>query len=66
MGMTDRQFDAYQLSILQTLKRIRQQVLEATNGKEIEDLELMIKNIESQLQRPWIIFLAYLLLKGLL
>ena len=52
MGMTDRQFDAYQQSLLQTLERIREQVEEATEGKKIKDLEQLIKNIETQLQRP--------------
>ena len=49
MGMTDRQFDAYQQDLLQLLKRIEKEIAE--NGKS-EDLEVLIQNMEKRLSRP--------------
>jgi len=50
MGMTDRQFDAHQKSLLRELKRIESQLAEV--GVENKDLQVLIKDIEEQLQRP--------------
>ena len=52
MGMTDRQFDAYLLSLLQNLERARVEVKEISNGNKSDALETIISNIESQLKRP--------------
>ena len=50
MGMTDRQFDAYQRSLLRELKRIEAEI--AKSGVENADLDNLIKDIEEQLKRP--------------
>jgi hypothetical protein len=52
MGMTDRQFDAYQQSILQTLERINEEVLKLTNGVESKELGRLIRDIGGQLKKP--------------
>ena len=52
MGMTDRQFYVYLRSQLRELKRIRNKVEELTDGKKIEELEELIKDTETELQRP--------------
>ena len=50
MGMTDRQFDEYQASLLRDLRRIEKEVAKA--GLKIEDLDRLISDIENGLQRP--------------
>ena len=50
MGMTDRQFDAYQESLLRDLKRIKEEATKA--GVQIKDLDDLIQSIENQLKRP--------------
>ena len=52
MGMTDRQFDAYQQMLLQQLKRIMEEYDKITDGVKVKELEDLINIIESQLQRP--------------
>jgi len=52
MGMTDRQFDAYQEMLLRELKRIEEEVGKIKDGAKIKELEALIKSIERQLQRP--------------
>jgi len=52
MGMTDRQFDAYQEIQLRELKRAEEEVEELTGGKKSKVLEQIIASIEKQLQRP--------------
>ena len=51
-GMTDRQFDTYQQSLLRELKRIRQEVDKIAGGAKIKELEDLIQDTESHLQRP--------------
>jgi len=52
-GMTDRQFDAYQKSILRDLKRVQKRAEEKLPpGEKIEELEELIRDTEEQLQRP--------------
>ena len=53
MGMTDRQFDAYQEIQLRELKRAEEEIKELTGGKKSKVLEQIIASIEKQLQRPW-------------
>jgi len=50
MGMTDRQFDAYQQSLLRELKRIKADLSES--NVQNQDLDNLINDIEMQLQRP--------------
>ena len=50
MGMTDRQFDAYQLNVLSRLKRALEEV--SMSGGNSPELQEMIKEIETQLSRP--------------
>jgi len=50
VGMTDRQFDEYQASLLRDLKRIEKEANAA--GVKIEDLERLISDIEVRLTRP--------------
>ena len=50
MGITDRQFDAYQQSLLRELKRALRELEEA--GIENETIKSLIRDIESQLNRP--------------
>ena len=50
MGMTDRQFDAYQRLLLRELIRIQEE-LDKTGAKS-ETLENLKKDIEEQLRRP--------------
>ena len=52
MGMTDRQFDTYQKSLLRDLKRIKEEVAKLTNGAESKELRELIQDIEDQLKRP--------------
>ena len=52
MGMTDRQFDAYQKSLLRDLKRIEEEVAEIAGEIKSKELESLIKDIEEQLKRP--------------
>ena len=49
MGMTDRQFDSYQQSLLRQLQTAIKD-FEQTN--EIAELRQIVKDIEAQLQRP--------------
>ena len=49
-GMTDRQFDTYQKSLLRELKRIK--AAAKAKDVEIEELEALIADTEQQLQRP--------------
>ena len=51
MGMTDRQFDAYQKSLLRELKRAEEEIAQKFNTKSII-LEEVIKDIEDQLKSP--------------
>jgi len=50
MGMTDRQFDAYNSLLLIGLRRALKASKE--NGFENEALEEIIKDLENQLERP--------------
>ena len=50
MGMTDRQFDAYQQNVLSRLRRALAEVYDS--GGESAELLEMIKDIETQLSRP--------------
>ena len=50
MGMTDRQFDEYQASLLRDLRRIEREVAEG--GLRVEELERLIRDIEKGLQKP--------------
>ena len=52
MGMTDRQFDAYQQSLLRDLKRIKDEIESAGDKKKSETLNALIADIENQLSRP--------------
>ena len=52
MGMTDRQFDAYQKSLLRDLKRIEEEITKIADGAKSKALEGLIKDIEEQLKRP--------------
>lgn len=49
MGMTDRQFDSYQQSLLRQLQTAIKD-FEQTN--DIAELRQIVKDIEAQLQRP--------------
>ena len=49
MGMTDRQFDAFQQNLLRRLERAENEV--ATSGKS-KELEEIIEDIKNQLRRP--------------
>jgi len=46
MGMTDRQFDAYQAKILRILKKISEK------SPDNEELKDFINEIEAELKRP--------------
>jgi len=50
MGMTDRQYDDHQKSLLRELKRIRKTIAKHTDEK-IEELEELIEDIEDHLKR---------------
>jgi hypothetical protein len=52
MGMTDRQFDSHKRDLLRELKRVREEVKQLTDGKKSIVLEQMIKDTESDLNRP--------------
>ena len=52
MGMTDRQFDAYQKSLLRDLIRIKEELEKIAGDVKIKELEILIKDIEEQLRRP--------------
>jgi hypothetical protein len=54
MGMTDRQFDTYQQSLLRDLERIEEEMQEIAEGKAktSRSLEKLKSNIEEQLKRP--------------
>ena len=49
MRMTDRQFDSYMQSIYRNLETVKKEI-EAKNVKS-EHLEIMMKDIETQLKR---------------
>lgn len=50
MGMTDRQFDAYQQILLRELERIEEEITQS--GVKNQSLERLIQDIQSQLNRP--------------
>lgn len=50
MGMTDRQFDAFQEDLLELLREAKAEAL--SKGVEIVRLEKMIANIERRLAKP--------------
>lgn len=54
MGMTDRQFDAYNKNLLGWYKKIEKEIVQLTGdkNKKSETLEELIKNTEENLQRP--------------
>ena len=52
MGMTDRQFDAYQKSLLRDLRRIEEEIDKISDGAKSKELEALIKDLEEQLTRP--------------
>ena len=52
MGMTDRQFDAYQKSLLRDLKKIKKEILAQKEDMKTEVLDELTKDIEDSLQRP--------------
>lgn len=49
MGMTDRQFDAYQESLIRNLQKALEEIEKSGSTKELEDL---IAELRSQLKRP--------------
>ena len=49
MGMTDKQFEAYQQSVLRRLQAAREEI---TEKKETKTLDTMIEDIENQLKKP--------------
>lgn len=51
MGMSDRQFDVLQKKTLRELQHIQAELKEM-HGIVNDKLEVMIKDIEEQLQRP--------------
>jgi hypothetical protein len=52
MGMSDRQFDTYQQSLLRDLERIEEEVLLISNGKKSKSLDKLKRDIEDHLKRP--------------
>jgi hypothetical protein len=52
MGMTDRQFDTYQKSLLRDLRIIENEIKEKCSGVKIKNLDILIKDTEEQLKRP--------------
>jgi ATP-dependent helicase YprA (DUF1998 family) len=53
MGMTDRQFDAFQSSLLRDLRRIEKAIREKYGENEcIEDLKTLMEDTEKMLKRP--------------
>jgi len=52
MGMTDRQFDVYQKSLLRDLERIEEEIKQKCNNVRIENLEKLKKDTEEALNRP--------------
>jgi len=52
MGMTDRQFDAYNKRLLREYERIKEEEAKITGGKTSETLEQLIKDTEELLNRP--------------
>ena len=48
MGMTDRQFDAFQEDLLELLRQAK----EETKSVESKTLDKLISNIEKRLSRP--------------
>ncbi|MCL2854831.1 MAG: hypothetical protein FWE21_04345 [Defluviitaleaceae bacterium] len=50
MGMTDRQFDSYQLRLLRDLERILAD-LKAMNVQN-KDLETLVEDLKNELKRP--------------
>jgi len=54
MGMTDRQFDTYQQSLLRDLDRIEEEMKDIAEGKikTSASLEKLKRHIEEQLKRP--------------
>jgi len=53
MGMTDRQFDTYQTSLLRDLERIQEEI-EQRFGKDVKvkNLDKLKKDTEEMLKRP--------------
>ena len=52
MGMTDRQFDTHNKTLLRVYEDIRKEVEILTGGKKCERLETLIKDTEESLNRP--------------
>lgn len=52
MGMTDRQFDAYNRTLLRQYERIREEEKAINGGKTSATLEKLIKDTEELLNRP--------------
>ncbi|MDR2559510.1 MAG: hypothetical protein LBC86_08220 [Oscillospiraceae bacterium] len=52
MGMTDRQFDAHNKTLLRVYEDIRKEIEQLTGGKKSEKLEILIKDTMDSLNRP--------------
>jgi hypothetical protein len=50
MGMTDRQFDAYQTRLLREFEKIEEEIKES--GAKSKTLETLKKDTEDMLKRP--------------
>ncbi|MCL2697094.1 MAG: hypothetical protein FWE74_03315 [Oscillospiraceae bacterium] len=53
MGMTDKQFDAHNKILLRIYEDTRKEIEELTGGKKSEKLEILIKDTEDSLNRPY-------------
>ena len=54
MGMTDRQFDAHNKTLLRQYEKIMEDMIDIANGKikTSKTLEQLIEDTKEQLQRP--------------
>jgi predicted house-cleaning noncanonical NTP pyrophosphatase (MazG superfamily) len=52
MGMTDRQFDTHNKTLLRLYEKIQKEIEEISNGKKSETLEDLIKDTKESLNRP--------------
>jgi hypothetical protein len=53
MGMTDRQFDTYQKSLLRDLERIEEEIKQKFgDNTDIDNLQKLKKDTEEMLKRP--------------
>jgi hypothetical protein len=53
MGMTDRQFDTYQKSLLRDLERIEEEIKQKFgDGADVENLKKLKRDTEEMLKRP--------------